>query len=84
MEHVKLFEPITIKGLKISNRTMMPAMGLLYTTDYNMNDRLKAFYLERARGGIGLMTIGPLGFERAGAAPFIVGLFDDTNVPAPP
>ncbi|SHK01193.1 2,4-dienoyl-CoA reductase (NADPH2) [Desulfatibacillum alkenivorans DSM 16219] len=82
MEHVKLFEPFTIKGLQISNRTMMPAMGLLYTTDYNMNSRLKEFYLERARGGIGLMTIGPLGFEKAGSAPFIVGLFDDANVPA--
>ncbi|MBI9074944.1 MAG: FAD-dependent oxidoreductase [Desulfatibacillum sp.] len=82
MEHIKLFEPITIKGLEISNRTMMPAMGLLYTMDYTMNDRLKAFYLERARGGIGLMTIGPLGVEPAGSVPFMVGLYDDSNVPA--
>ena len=38
----------------------MPSMGLAYTNDYTLTDRFKAFYRERAEGGVGLMTIGPI------------------------
>jgi 2,4-dienoyl-CoA reductase (NADPH2) len=80
MEFVKLFTPITINGLEIKNRIVMPAMGLHYTHDYTFNDRYKAFYRERAKGGVGLMTIGPVAIDRAGSFPMTPGIFDDRNL----
>jgi 2,4-dienoyl-CoA reductase (NADPH2) len=79
MEFIKLFEPITINGLEIKNRIVMPAMGLSYTTDYTFNDRYQGFYRTRARGGVGLMFIGPLAIDQVGSAPLMPGLFDDRN-----
>jgi 2,4-dienoyl-CoA reductase (NADPH2) len=50
--NVKLFEPITIRTMKIRNRVVYPAiqmnMGLT-------NRRARAFYTERAEGGTGLI-----------------------------
>lgn len=80
MEYKRLFEPITIQGLIIPNRIVMPAMGLAYTDDYTFNDRFAAFYRERARGGVGLMIVGPIAIDEVGAAPFMPGLFDGRNM----
>ncbi|MBW1780200.1 MAG: FAD-dependent oxidoreductase [Deltaproteobacteria bacterium] len=80
MEFKKLFEPITINKLEIKNRTVMPSMGLSYTRDFSLNDRYRAFYRERASGGVGLLTVGPLAIDRVGSAPFMLGLFDDTHI----
>ncbi len=80
MEIVKLLEPITINGLEIPNRTVMPSMGLAYTSDYTLTDRFKAFYRARAEGGVGLMTVGPIAVDKAGSAPFMPALFDDQYV----
>ncbi len=49
---MKLFEPITIRGMEVRNRIVYPAIQL------NMgltNRRARAFYTERARGGAGLL-----------------------------
>ena len=80
MEIRKLFEPITINKLKIKNRIVMPSMGLAYSTDFSFNDRYRAFYRERANGGVGLLTIGPVAIDRVGSAPFMPGLFDDSYI----
>ncbi|MBC8419850.1 MAG: FAD-dependent oxidoreductase [Desulfobacterales bacterium] len=80
MEFRKLFEPITINKLTIKNRTVMPSMGLAYCTDFSLNDRYRAFYRERAAGGVGLLTIGPVAIDRVGSAPFMLGLFDDSHI----
>ena len=80
MEFKKLFEPITIKNVEIKNRIVMPSMGLAYSNDFLFNDRYKAFYRERAAGGVGLMTIGPVSIDRVGSAPIMSGLHDDSFV----
>jgi 2,4-dienoyl-CoA reductase (NADPH2) len=80
LEFVRLFEPITINQLLIPNRTVMPAMGLHYTDDYSFTPRMKDFYRERARGGVGLMIIGPVAFDLYGAAPAMPAIFDDRNM----
>jgi len=80
MEIVKLMQPITINGLEIPNRTVMPSMGLAYTSDYTLTDRFRAFYRARAEGGVGLMTVGPIAVDKAGSAPFMPALFDDQYV----
>jgi 2,4-dienoyl-CoA reductase-like NADH-dependent reductase (Old Yellow Enzyme family)/NADH dehydrogenase FAD-containing subunit len=81
MEFIKLFEPITINRTTIKNRIVMPSMGLSYTDRYEFNDRYQAFYRARARGGVGLMTIGPLAIDRTGSAPLMLSIFDDADVP---
>ncbi len=52
---MRLFEPITIRGMTIKNRILMSSMGmgLGYT-----NHRVREFYVERARGGVGAISIG--------------------------
>ncbi len=80
MEFKKLFQPIKINALEIKNRIVMPSMGLAYSDDYTFNDRYKSFYRERAQGGVGLMTIGPVSLNEAGGVPIMIGLFDDRNI----
>jgi len=81
MEFIKLFEPIVINGkLEVKNRIVLPALGLDYTRHYNFNERFKGFYRARAKGGVGLMTVGPIAVDKVGSAPSMPQLFDDTNV----
>ncbi|HSV96802.1 MAG TPA: FAD-dependent oxidoreductase [Spirochaetota bacterium] len=80
MEFTRLFEPVTINGVRIKNRIVMPAMGLAYTDRYEFNERYRAFYRERAHGGVGLMIIGPVAIDMVGSAPFMPGLFLDKHI----
>ncbi len=80
MELRKLFEPISIHNLEIKNRIVMPSMGLSFGADYSFNDRYRAFYRERAKGGVGLMTVGPLAIDKVGGAPIMPGLFEDSQI----
>ncbi len=69
-----LFEPIKIGKLELKNRIVMPAMGLGYT-----GKRLTNFYVERAKGGVGFIVIGPVGVNRDN--PSFVNVFDDKSIP---
>jgi len=80
LKFIKLFEPITINHLRIKNRIVMPAMALAYTDDHTFNNRFKAFYRERAKGGVGLMIIGPVAIDKVGSTPFMPGLLDDKYI----
>ena len=80
MEFVRLFEPIKINRMTVPNRIVMPAMALFYTDDYTFTSRYKAFYRERAKGGVGLMIIGPMAIDRVGSNPFMPALFDDRYI----
>lgn len=55
---LKLLEEIEIKGVKFRNRVCMPAMHLHYSPDGFMSERYIKYYLERAKGGVGLITVG--------------------------
>lgn len=54
-----LFEPFTIKQLELKNRLFMPAMGIV-TVDENgaYSKAASAFYVTRAKGGVGLIITG--------------------------
>ena len=55
----KLFEPITIGGLRVKNRLNMPPMHTnLGNEDEGITDEGIDFYVARARGGFGLIGIG--------------------------
>jgi len=58
----------------------MPAMALAYTENYSFSNRYKVFYRERAKGGVGLMIIGPVGIDKVGSTPYMPGLFDDRHI----
>jgi 2,4-dienoyl-CoA reductase (NADPH2) len=53
-----LFQPITINQMTVKNRICMPAMHLNLCRDFGVTDPLVAFYAERARGGVGMITVG--------------------------
>jgi 2,4-dienoyl-CoA reductase-like NADH-dependent reductase (Old Yellow Enzyme family)/thioredoxin reductase len=53
-----LFTPINIGPLQLPNRIIMPAVTTLF--DLEENSRWVDFYVERARGGVGLLIVGGL------------------------
>jgi 2,4-dienoyl-CoA reductase-like NADH-dependent reductase (Old Yellow Enzyme family)/thioredoxin reductase len=51
-----LFSPITINGMTVKNRAVMPPMGTGYgNADGTISDRLVAYLARRAQGGTGLI-----------------------------
>lgn len=51
---MKLFEPLTVNGMTLKNRIIMPALQLRLGLG---NRRARAFYLERAAGGAGAIIM---------------------------
>ena len=58
MQLTRIFQPVEIGGLKLRNRIVMPAMALNYSRFGSPIERLKDFYLERARARVGLIMVG--------------------------
>lgn len=52
-----LFEPIRIRECIIPNRILSSAHGTQYVENYHVSDRLIAYHVERARGGVGLIVL---------------------------
>lgn len=80
---IRLFDRINIGPLGLSNRLVMTAMDVGFSTDGFVNDRFIDFYAERARGGVGLIIIGGCYPHESGKAwKSILGLDDDRYVPS--
>ncbi len=77
-----LFRPITINGLTIKNRIAYPSLGLLYSYDRKLNDRYYNFFREIAKGGAGVVTVGPVGVDYLGSGIATLGITDDEDIPA--
>jgi len=77
-----LFSPITINGLEIRNRIAYPSLGLLYSYDSKLNDRYYAFFKERARGGAGIVTVGPVGIDDVGVGLAALTIAMDEVIPS--
>ncbi len=58
MKFFKLFEPLKISNITISNRIVMPAMHLNLANNGFITKKLTDFYVERAKGGAGLLIVG--------------------------
>ncbi|MDD3992553.1 MAG: NADH:flavin oxidoreductase, partial [Desulfobacteraceae bacterium] len=76
-----LFSPITINQLEIKNRIAYPALGLLYSYDSRLNDRYYEYFRARARGGAGIVTVGPVGVDFIGSGLMALSLRDDQYIP---
>jgi len=76
-----LFESISINSMEVRNRIYMPAMHLNMCRNYQVTDRLVAFYAERARGGAGMITVGYASVDELSAHPGHIGAHRDEFVP---
>jgi len=77
-----LLSPIKINKLEIRNRVVYPSLGLLYSYDGKLNDRYYNYFQEKAKGGTGLVTMGPVGIDFIGSGGIIPMLDNDDAIPA--
>ncbi|MBW1988456.1 MAG: FAD-dependent oxidoreductase [Deltaproteobacteria bacterium] len=75
-----LFSPVTINKLTVKNRIAYPSLGLLYSYDGKLNDRYVNYYKERAEGGAGIVTVGPVGVDWIGSGFLALSIADDSAV----
>ena len=78
-----LFSPITIGGVEIPNRIVLPAMTTRLADEQGyVTEDLLAYYRARAEGGVGLVTVEMSSPERAGRHRFRELLTcDDASLP---
>lgn len=79
-----LFQPLTIKGMTLRNRIVLPPMNTNFAeADGSVNEKFKRYYVERGKGGTGLIMISsayidPAARKRVGS----LLLHDDRFIPA--
>jgi len=78
-----LFSPGTIGTMTVRNRLVMPPMGTNYATwTGEVTDRLVRYYAERARGGVGLITVEFTYVHPSGRPSFYaLGIHEDGMIP---
>lgn len=78
-----LFAPGTIGTMSVRNRIHMPPMGTNYATWTGaVTDRLIAYHAERARGGVGLITVEYSYVHPTGRISYYaLGVHDDALIP---
>jgi 2,4-dienoyl-CoA reductase-like NADH-dependent reductase (Old Yellow Enzyme family)/thioredoxin reductase len=78
-----LFSPFQIGKLEFKNRIVMPPMATNFAgEDGSVNERHIAYYLRRARGGVGYITFEHTGILRQGRAFPNMALIDsDQQIP---
>ncbi len=77
-----LFSPIKINKLEVKNRIAYPSLGLLYSYDTKLNDKYYNFYKEIAKGGAGIVTVGPVGIDFLGSGFVPLSIASDEAVPS--
>jgi len=76
-----LFTPWQLGALTLKNRILMPAMQLNMANDYQVTDKLCAFYAARAQGGAGLIGVGYASIDLLAAHVGHIGAHDDCYIP---
>ena len=77
----KLFEPITIGSVEIKNRYVLNAMHLGWEDDDYVSDRIIDFYIERAKGGAGLIIIGGFKIDNLAGGKTMLSIASDDYLP---
>ncbi len=80
-----LFSPIQIGKLTSKNRLMMSAMSINFGVDDNccVTDQLIEYFVERAKGGVGMMLVGGGGVHPGGQElPDLPQMYRDDCIPA--
>ena len=69
---MKLFEPVTIRSMRLDNRIVLPAMVTrLSGEDGHVNGDIMDRYVRFARGGAGLIVIEAMGVSTARSGPLL-------------
>ena len=76
-----LFEPININQLELKNRIYMPAMHMNMAANFEVTDQLIDFYAERARGGVGVITVGYATVDAYSGNATNIGAHKDAFIP---
>ena len=77
----RLFEPISIGHLELKNRILMPAMHMNMCRKFTVTDQLINFYVERARGGVGMISVGYATVDELSGQPGNIGAHRDEFIP---
>ncbi|HPJ35348.1 MAG TPA: NADH:flavin oxidoreductase, partial [Spirochaetota bacterium] len=78
----RLFQPIIINKTEIKNRIVYPSLALNYSDDRKLNSRYLNFYREKARGGAGIVTVGPVLFDDTGTGVITPSIADESTIPS--
>ncbi|MHA1233575.1 MAG: oxidoreductase [Promethearchaeota archaeon] len=82
MKFFKLFEPLKIGNLTISNRIVMPAINLNMASNGYITQQLTDFYVERASGGAGMLIVGGCYVDLyAKGIPMMISIDNDEFLP---
>ena len=74
-----LFSPITVNSTEIKTVSHTPHW-VFYSYDGKLNERYYSYFQEKARGGAGIVTVGPVGIDKAGSGFIALSLAKDENV----
>lgn len=82
MKFEAMFKPIQIGPITVPNRFVVPPMGNNFAnTDGSLSEDSKNYYLERAKGGFGLITIESTVIDsKAKGGPRKPCLYDDSTI----
>ncbi len=82
MKFFKLFSPLKIRDMTIPNRIVMPAINLNYANEGYITQRLIDFYIERAKGGAGMLIVGGCYVDLyAKGLPMMISIENDNFIP---
>jgi 2,4-dienoyl-CoA reductase-like NADH-dependent reductase (Old Yellow Enzyme family)/thioredoxin reductase len=83
MQFPHLFSSVTINGMTLKNRAVMPPMGTGYgNPDSTVSDRLVAYLSRRAQGGTGLIITEVCAVDARGKGfPHEIGIWSDAFIP---
>ena len=81
MTNDQLFDPISIGNLELKNRILMPAMHLNMCRKFVVTEQLINFYVERAKGGVGLISVGYATVDELSGLPGNIGAHNDAFIP---
>ena len=76
-----LFQPVFINKLEIKNRIYMPAMHLGMASNFEVTDQIVDFYAERAKGGVGMITVGYATVDELSGNTTNIGAHKDEFIP---
>lgn len=77
-----LFQPIKVGEMELENRIVFLAVMTGYGANDMVTERLKNFYAERARGGVGLLTTAIIMPSSLGTPlPGTMGIYHDRFIP---
>lgn len=79
----KLFESARIGNMELKNRIIMPLITLNYTNNDSINQRIIDYFVERAKGGVGLIiSLGAYVEPRGKSMPTIPSIAEDKFIPS--